>query len=191
MIVIIGGGPSLTHKDVSLCEGAGLTLLGINNAYQIATLDYLYACDTKWWQAHPDAVKIDAEKYSLKAKPSDKGIKGVKQMQRGERQGLSKKWPVLNTSGNSGYQAINLAYLLGYTEMILLGFDMQLTNDRAHWHEDHGNGLSNPVEHTFRNWKRDFKTLYNDLVAENIKVFNATRETALPYFKRVPLEHFI
>jgi hypothetical protein len=109
-------------------------------------------------------------------------------MQRGERNCLSHEWPILCTGGNSGYQAINLLYLLGYTTIILLGYDMQMQGKRGHWHPDHPGGLANPSQATFKNWRRSFEVLGGKLKKAGVTVLNATRETALDSFKRVRLE---
>lgn len=191
MIVCIASGPSLTREDVVLCESAGVDLAGINNAYQMTDqLKIHYACDTKWWRVHYPYTQAGSFKYSLKAKDKDEGHPGVTQMERGERAGLSHKWPVLNTGGNSGYQAINLLYLLGYKTIVLLGYDMQNTQGQAHWHKDHHfAGSTNPVNNTFSGWRRDFEKMARKVdKIKNLQVINATRITALKCFPQMSLE---
>lgn len=165
--------------------------MGINNAYQISDkLSIHYACDTKWWRAHWDYLYPGPDRYSLKAKDDDEGIKGVTQMEKGERLGLSDEWPVLCWGGNSGYQAINLAYLLGYKYMILLGYDLRLNGKSAHWHQDHNfPGSTNPVTATFEGWMRDFRHLADEIKHKGIEVLNATRDTNLACFSQVRLEN--
>ena len=61
---------------------------------------------------------------------------------------------VFTGGGNSGFQAVNLALQWGY-DCILVGFDMQATGGRKHWHADHkGN---NPTEGLFQRWIRSFR----------------------------------
>ncbi len=189
-VVCIASGPSLTRADVALCEQAGLPLLGINNAYQITNkLTYHYACDTKFWRAHWDHLHPGPARFSLKGNNKDQGYPGVKQMQRGQREQLSHKWPILGTGGNSGFQAINLAYLLGYKTIILLGYDMQERNGQAHWHPDHSfKGSTNPAQGTFRNWIRIYNKVAPELASVGVNVLNATRQTALECFQKVTLE---
>lgn len=190
VVVIIAGGPSLTREDVEMVENADVDIIGINNAYQITDkLDIHYGCDTKWWRVHYPHT-YPCPKYSLKESERDKGIDGVQQMERGDRSGLSRKWPVICTGGNSGYQAVNLAYLLGFKRIILLGYDMQYTNKKTHWHPDHqGSGMTNPANNTvFQNWRREFKTIGKELKKEGVEVINATRQTALDVFPRAQLE---
>lgn len=93
----------------------------------------------------------------------------------------------LHYGDNSGYQAINLAYLLGATKIVLLGYDMQMTGGKAHWHTDHQKPLNaggSDLEH----WAKLFPQLAIDLAQEGIEVVNCTRETALTCFKRQTIE---
>jgi hypothetical protein len=190
--VSIAGGPSLTQEDVRLVEKSGYTLLGINNAYQLTDrLTYHYGCDTEWWRQHIHKVQPWTQKFSLKKSKKDSGIAGVTQMQRGERNCLSHEWPILCTGGNSGYQAINLLYLLGYTTIILIGYDMQMQGKKAHWHPDHPGGLANPRQATFNNWRKSFEQLGGKLKKAGVTVINATRQTALDSFKQARLEDIV
>lgn len=92
----------------------------------------------------------------------------------------------IHFGGNGGYQVINLAYLWGASRMVLLGYDMQRTGGASHWHGDHPRGLlkSSPYEQ----WIKRFGDLAADLWKEKINVVNASRETALQCFPRMPLE---
>lgn len=181
-IVIIASGNSLTRADVARVEDAGIEIMGINNAYQICDPAYLYACDTDWWKWHYKQVPDHIIKYSLEeTKHTD-----VMQMENDGIEGLSKEWPKLRTGQNGGYQAINLAYLLGYNRIILLGYDMQLTNGKSHWHKDHpGN---NPKERQFKDWIENYNGLSLLLKKEDVEVINCTRSTALKCFKLAKLE---
>jgi hypothetical protein len=101
--------------------------------------------------------------------------------------GLGRKW--IHWGGNSGYQAINLAYLWGAARIVLLGFDMQCAPDGAsHWFGDHpGNqGFLNPKK--FNSWIRHLETLGRDLNDQGVDVFNASRQTALTCFAQIPIE---
>lgn len=189
-IVCIAGGPSLLRADVALCERAGLVLMGINNAYQITDkLTYHYACDTKWWREHYPYTQAHTRKFSLKSKKKDEGHSGVEQMQRGQRDVVSHKWPILGTGGNSGFQALNLAYLLGYKTIILLGYDMQEQDGQTHWHPDHDfKGATNPAQSTFRTWIKTYNKIAPELASVGVHVLNATRRTALDAFPCVKLE---
>lgn len=92
------------------------------------------------------------------------------------RPGLGKK--EVHTGGNGGYQAVNIAYLLGASRICLLGYDMQMTGGKTHWHGNHTK-TSNPNAHMCKKWVSNFDLLYRDLCAEGVELVNCTRDTAL------------
>jgi len=86
---------------------------------------------------------------------------------------------------NSGYQAVNLAYLLGAKRVILLGFDMHVTKDKTHFFGDHPEPMHSASP--FPQFIKEFGQLAADLKAEGVTVVNCTRETALGCFTRAAL----
>ena len=92
----------------------------------------------------------------------------------------------IHHGSNSGYQAINLAYLFGAVKIVLLGFDMQRTGGLSHWHGNHPAAINRDLPVT--TFLKKFPDLARDLEAEGVEVINATRETALECFKKVDLE---
>lgn len=159
----------------------------INTSFKLAPwADYLYACDEAWWtKYHGEALK----EFSGEFWTQDERARRLERMHHvhGERRsGLCRQKGKIHFGGNSGYQAINLAYHFGATRMILLGYDMQRTGGRSHWHGDHPSGLSrhSPLE----DWVVQFRSLAADLKHDGIGVVNASRETALTCFERKDLE---
>lgn len=184
-IVLIASGPSLTREDVALCERSGRSLLGINNAYQICErLDYLYGCDKKWWAKHHGKIELDCRKFSLEETP----YSDIEGLTNDGPSGISSEWPKVRTGGNSGYQALNLAILLGYKSIILLGYDMQPGEKGAlHWHPNH-EGLNNPNPGRLKAWCKAFDEASPIIAGMGVSVVNATRRTALECFQRAVLE---
>jgi hypothetical protein len=178
IFIICASGESLTPEDVEFVRGKGSVIV-INNTYQLAPwADILYSCDAAWWRLTPEAQSFKGRKISIMCKE-------VETWPHAMRPGLGKdkiNTGGINTGGNSGYQAINLAYLLGAKKIVLLGFDMHGT----HWHGRHKKGLSNI--HMFEEWIKNFTQLAQDLKDEGVEVINATRRTKLFCFRREPLE---
>lgn len=88
---------------------------------------------------------------------------------------------MLHTNGNSGFQAINLAYLFGARRILLLGFDMCLgPQGERHHHPDH----PSPCVQTqlFDEWKHKALPLAKDLKAAGCTVINCSARTALEAF---------
>ncbi len=189
-IIIIAGGPSLTKADVKLAEKSGYPIMGINNAYQICEkLTYLYACDPKWWGKHHESGKgLPVKKYALESESKNwTPYSDIKYLKNAGESGVSFEWPYIYTGKNSGYQAINLAILLGYNLIILLGYDMQDTNGKTHWHGLH-EGLNNPDAQQFEKWRSYYNQLASLLSDTSIGIINTTRETALECFPKMDLE---
>lgn len=184
-VVILAGGPSLSREDVKYVESFGVDILGVNDAYRICDkLTILYACDRKWWFHHYARISdMPFRKISLE----DAGYPRIEKMEDDGPGGISLEWPKIRTGRNSGYQAINLAILLGYKRIILLGYDMQYTGGRVHWFGDHPKPLNNAPLERIKYWIMVFNDMKDEL-PEDIEIINASRETALECFKRVNLE---
>ena len=142
---------------------------------------YHYACDFNWWDTHYEAVKAgfkgisytinDQENTDRNPNPKY-DLKRLKSKQSGD---LGKECIHYGVSGggNSGYQAVNLAYQLGAKTIILLGFDM---------FGDHYFGRHPPkldVCSPFKGFIESFESITKD-----IEIINCTRTTALTCFPR-------
>lgn len=180
---ICASGSSLKQEDVDAIRGKGIVVV-INNTHELAPwANILYACDIKWWKAYPEALKFKGRKISIKYEHED-----VELFESNEKlNGLGEK--LIHCGGNSGYQAINLAYLLGAKEIVLLGFDMQRTNGKGHWHGEHVRGLTNQTNYNI--WIGHFRILAIHLKNKGIKVYNCTRDTALECFERKKLSEIL
>jgi len=147
--------------------------------------DVLYACDGAWWDKYIDEVckTFRGEAWAFEHEAARYGIKIIK----GKTDGVGLgRHGTINTGGNSGYQLINLVYLFGATKIILLGYDMQETGGKLHWHPNHPGELNRQAN--FRDWIDRMMPLARDLEKQKIHVLNATRSTALRCFEKFPLE---
>lgn len=101
--------------------------------------------------------------------------------------GLSQSPKRIFTGGNSGFQAINLAFLWGAVRIILLGYDMHRGHDgRRHWHHDHPRELGNLGD--LVQWRARFVPMAASLQRLGVQVINASRSTALDAFPKMLLE---
>jgi len=178
--VLIGGGPSLSQEQIDYAIRSGCYIMAINNGYQICPqADALYACDKKWWNHYkPD---YGGAKYSL-----EYGSNEVCKLKQTGIYGIDFEWPGIRTGQNSGYQAINLAIHFGCTRLILIGYDMQHTQNKKHWHPDHPKPLSNaePVKSFLANYNQVAPVLKY----HGIEVTNCSIESALKCFPRARIE---
>lgn len=81
------------------------------------------------------------------------------------------------SGGNSGFQAVNLAYILGAKTILLLGFDMH----GDHYFGKHPKKLD--VCSPFNNFIKSFETITKD-----VEIINCTRKTNLNCFPKMRIE---
>lgn len=193
-IVIVASGPSVTQEQVDYVRGKAPVLV-INDNYKLAPWgDWLYACDQKWWLWHEDDKDLldfkgrkftqseswEGENLSrIKAKHNLTVIKSV------GKYGLSTDPDFIHQGGNSGYQAINLAYHLGASKVILIGYDMQATGDKGHWFGEH----PDKIRSNYKNFCNRFEELAKHAKEMNLGVINCTPTTALTCFPKMSLKH--
>jgi hypothetical protein len=185
--VCIASGPSLTREDVEYCRGKARVIV-INRTIQLAPwADVLYGCDARFWKWHAaEAKAFQGLKFSLE-RDLDNDC-GQVMLKNGGIWGLSTDPTTIRNGRNSGYQAINLAVLLGMSRIVLLGYDMQAgANGEAHWHSDHPNNFS-PGDPQFRSWRAAFLSMVQPLADLGVSVVNCTKQTALTMFPCQRLE---
>jgi hypothetical protein len=144
--------------------------------------DLLYACDGAWWDRYEGVPDFAGIRVTQDARARDRW--GCLYVPSVDEPGLSLDPSVIHQGGNSGYQALNLAVLLGARRILLLGFDM----GGEHWHPRHPYGLNNPSEGNFARWLRAFETGLPDLERAGVEVINATPGSALNCFPKANLE---
>lgn len=88
---------------------------------------------------------------------------------------------------NSGAGVIALAAYLGVKKVIMLGYDMQHTSGKKHWHGDHPRGLANAGK--VASWPARFRELKTAHPA--LEIINCSRVTALNCFPRADLERVL
>jgi hypothetical protein len=81
---------------------------------------------------------------------------------------------------------MSLAYVWGVKKMILLGFDMQRTNGKSHWHGDHPKGLGNGSRYS--GWLVAMGKLAKGLSDKGVEVVNCSRQSALQCFRRSTID---
>jgi len=156
-------------------------VIAVNNNYEVAPwADILYACDLKWWHWHDGAPGFTGEKWTMdQAAAAQYGLRYIDGK---PGAGLCIDPGAIHTGGNSGYQAINLAFHLGASHVILLGFDMKFSASGAsHWFGDHPDN----VRSGYQRFIEAFKTIADQDLME---VINCSRDTALTCFKQMTLK---
>lgn len=191
---IFAGGPSLTSSQVEACRG--LNCIAINNSYKLAPwADILYFCDFRWWTWHSHEEDYKAfPRHKVTLENLDTVVKAdpaVKSLSCTGAEGLDLTEGCVRNGANGGYQALNLAVNLGARNIILLGYDMRMVENRTHWHEGHPTKASNAADQ-YKNLMRPFFENAGGAgeVCRRIgvNVFNCTPGSALLAFPRRGLE---
>lgn len=194
VVVVVASGPSLDVEQACRVLKAQATgavrVIVVNDCWRmIPSADALYAADGAWWDVHVSAVRFAFSGEAWTQDASAAARFGLRHIAAEKRPGLSRDRALLHTGGNSGYQAINLAYHFGARRIILCCFDMQHTGGKAHWFGNHPPTLrqaSRPEA-----WVPHFDALAADLEDDGVDVINSTPTTALRCFRSLPLQEAI
>lgn len=175
-VVCIASGPSLTAEDSELVRASGHVSIVTNTTFRLCPwADALYAFDPLWFKVHITEVRetFKGQVFTQSLHPR----KGVI---------CARVNPRFRAFPNSGACAVSLAIVCGAARVVMLGFDCQWTGGKSHHHGDHPAQLSNCG--SINRWPRDFERLASYAAKRAVPVVNASRETALACFSRVPLE---
>ena len=186
---IIGGGPSLAKVDLSILRGRKVILT--NNAYQLAPwADFLFFMDKEWIEKHYEHIrKLHCIKFTImRGTGKYQQTMNLKFIERGARNGFSHRKDRLNHGGNSGFCAVNLAYLFGATRIVLVGFDMKAVNKQHNFHNQHKRKM--PFSIYQDDYIKSFSTL-EGCKKFGVEILNATEGSALTYFPFINLEEFV
>lgn len=188
-VIVAATGPSLTAEQAEACRNE--IVVAVNDAWRLFPwARVLYACDEAWWDIHEGCPEFKGEKWS-----SHGGEKHNNKLACAERHGLqlvqgfdgeffALDGTHIRYGGNSGFQAINLALLMGANQVVLLGFDMRV-NGKRHFFGDHPAGLSNSA--TYTNWVPNFENAAKWLPI-GIEIVNATPSSAITCFRMAALD---
>jgi len=189
-VYVAATGPSLTQGVADILRGQ--RVIAVNDAYRLLPFaEVLYACDARWWDVHKGGGGgFAGQKWST----HEKGVSN-------DKTACARKWglrlapgaagDVLRTDGtiayggNSGFQAVGLAIILGFTRIVLVGFDMRAVDGRRHFFGNHPRPLRN--SDCYKRWVKGFD-IASKALPSRVTIFNATPNSAIKSFQMVRLE---
>jgi len=184
-VFIIGGGSSLKGFDWTPLHAKHV--IGCNDTYQLG--DWVDICcfgDAKWCRRHRDELaKFKGLKVTWRDEFEDEPDVMVLKGRPGE---LSLESDRIGWNTNTGALAINLAVKFGCTKIILLGFDMKLSNDgSSNWYK---NLLDRPNKVIFKKFYKGFECLKAEMKTKvpDVVVLNANPDSDLDLFPKITLE---
>lgn len=183
---LIGGGPSLRGFDFELLRRR--TTVAVNDAaLHLPWATALFSLDQTWVSKREREIRAFAGEKFLAPPESLVGrIDGVTYLRRCHDPGLSTDPSSICLGGNSGYGALNLAYLKRAKRIVLLGFDLSTENGR-NWHVGYQWNTS-PRCHHFDGWARHFAEAAVILKREGVEVVNASADSVIDCFPKIPLK---
>lgn len=173
-------------------------MLAVNDAYRLLPwAEVLYACDAAWWDvqyAHGPYIQsiqsFAGERWSSHDKARNQKLAHAQRYRLRlvagrEAEGFSFDPSVIHYGGNSGYQALNLALLMGAKRVILVGFDMRMVNGQRHFFGKHPAKLRNVgnYQHFIAKFAKAARRL-----PKGVEIINATPGSALNCFPYQRLE---
>lgn len=186
--VVIGSGPSAKGTPLSVARNRA-KFFAINNSWKLAPwADCLFGIDFNWWTYHQGVPKFHGIKISLR---SDErwDIKDVRMHDHIEKFMFVSPGEI-GWGGNSGFGAINLCLQFGCRHVVLVGFDMQRSNDAYHWHEDHPGALKNPDDDCLARWARKLDQQRPAVDAIGAVIVNASPDSALRAYHNVDFAEY-
>ena len=203
-IVVAATGPSLTPEVAALCRSE--IVIAVNDAYRLMPwAAVLYACDAGWWQYHRGCPEFVGERWTShsvlpnndKSRIADRF--GMHVVTGAMKAGFSTKPDLLHYGRNSGFQAVNLALLMGGNPVVMVGFDMRASAvpataaDPVVRRETHFFG-EHPKEIRKRTPFSRFIEAFDEAargLAPDARIYNATPGSALRCFPMVNLATFL
>lgn len=181
-VVVIASGPSLTKEDVDYCKNKA-TIFVVNDNYRLAPwADLLYAADYPWWVEHEGVPDFKGLKYTQDQRAA--AAYGITHVDGRWRPGISHSREYIHYGYNSGFQAFNLAYLMGAKNIYLLGFDFMMDGDKKHWFGDHPGNLNKDMHEALLKMRRHMDSSARQCRNSALNVVNCSRRTALKEFDR-------
>lgn len=175
-VYVIGGGPSLKGFDFARIRNG--PMIGANDGGRLSGAGTIVTLDRNYFR-HRSADLVEAAKGGRRAfvclphtvdVPAFPPEVTYLKFHRGAGQGMSRN-PEWIHGLNSGFAALNVAYLAGASEIRLLGFDFHFGRDKQHWHpEHHWHRQTN--DRQIRRWARDFDQAVGQLLQDDVRVFN-------------------
>jgi hypothetical protein len=217
---ILGGGPSVTKQFnipdnvvQSVVEGSSPPsvyspymsylhdkhVIGINVAYLIGDwIDIIFYGDSGFFLKHQVGLATFPG-IKVSCHPTAERISWVKYTPRDRKhpRGISDNPRMASWNGNSGAAAISIAANAGAKRIILLGFDMKLSEDKMqHWHNVYGRNHKNPNPRKphhlpFDRHLKGFAEIAKDAKRRDIEILNACPDSAIHEFPKYSVKELI
>lgn len=195
-VYLVGGGASL--KDFDFDRLKDKVTVAINSSYmKLPNATVLYWCDSPWAATNYDSLKRHPCKLRFCAQfnvidrridDNEESVGEALLLRRTGEFGIDVHKD--NVRGNhSGAHCLNLIGNMRPNRVILLGFDLNQTNRKTHWHD------FQTVPVTADIYSDNFLPCINSMAAPlkklGIKVINCSIESAIMCFEKDTIENYL
>ncbi len=203
-VFLLGGGPSLSRRDLDLECLRDHRVIAINNsAYVAPWASILFFRDLKWYFANGEIVdnwkgtvvtSTKSDKYpdNIRVIKLLHSTSFVNLVVNGIQYGQTFKYNAVRYGRSSGHIALSLAVSLGASRVVLLGYDCRIVNGRSHFHDKVENS---GTAQTSVLYEKDFLPAWkgwNDYCTEaGTQVLNATPGSAIQEFPFMSLDEIL
>jgi hypothetical protein len=186
-VFILGGGPSLQQSDVNRLKDR--RVIAVNDSFRLGDwIDIVWFTDCRWYNDTKEALS-HFPGLIIGAPPCKCEHPGVLRVARKNQPGISINPNFVYWNKNSGSSAINLAYLLGATKIVLLGFDMKVTDNKHNWHSYHSFTPRNDIYADL--FLPCYEKIAEDAKKLNLTILNATTNSAITVFPIIHLSEVL
>lgn len=189
-VAVIGTGPSLKGVDFAPFRQLTCHVFAVKESiWDLPNAECVFSLDRPWINRQADKLRQLTCGIYLAVEPESgalcQRIEGATYVIRSRFQGLSDDPTTIQSGGNSGAGALNIAYLKRAKRIVLFGYDYTVghyCDERYYWQDPTHN------ERYWPNWGKDFVHSLPQLKAAGVEVLCASPTSNLDMFPKVTIE---
>lgn len=193
-LAIVGAGPSLKGFDFSRLDLPDVRVLAVKETiWDMPFAHAVFGLDRPWINRQADKLRALICEVYLAPTGMDGDnvayIANATYLALERRQGgFSDNCGVLESGGNSGFAAVNLAYLKRAKQIVLFGFDYteqgghHYSAERYHWYPQGRNARY------WKNWGDNFQACLPQLKKHGVTIINASPISSVAAFPKVTID---
>lgn len=187
-VILAAPGPSLPSFRLGE-HGTLPDIIAITSAFAaVPRARHVYSCDRKWWDVYlPEVMERHPDADLWMGGDHRPPVPGVTALDIDiSAPDISHTPGTLHGGRNSGYQAINLAVLLGYTTLLLVGYDMRRVEGSPHFFGEYASPHLRR-DSPYAEWVPLFRTI----TCNEFEVINCTPGSAIDAFPMGDLQDYL
>lgn len=191
-VILVGTGPSLKDFDLSKLRGYGYVLAVKEAIWDLPFADACFGLDMPWMRRQGDRLEEVARRIPVYLAVPDQEQPPIsrytpsaiylKRLRTSE--GFSDDPGAVESGGNSGFGAANVAYLAKARDIVLLGYDYKGEPYCPERYTHHPRG------HNARylpKWGENFRAVAPVLKRKGVRVVNASKWSTVDAFDKIEL----